>query len=77
MYKKLSRENRLSYEVADHIKALIKSEKLKAGDKLPNEMQLAELFGVSRPTVREAVKSLVSRNIIRIERGKGKTRLLF
>ena len=50
---------------------MIRKEKLKPGDKLPNEMQLAELFGVSRPTVREAVKSLVSQNIIEIQRGKG------
>jgi GntR family transcriptional repressor for pyruvate dehydrogenase complex len=71
VYKKLSSQSRLSHEVADHIKALIRSEKLKAGDKLPNEMQLAESFGVSRPTVREAVKSLVSKNIIEIVRGKG------
>jgi len=71
MYRKLSNQNRLSYEVANHIKALLRSNKLKAGDKLPNEMQLAQLFGVSRPTVREAVKSLVSQNIIEIVRGKG------
>lgn len=71
MYKKLSNHNRLSLEAADHIKTLVRSEKLKAGDKLPNEMQLAESFGVSRPTVREAVKSLVSQNIIEIIRGKG------
>ena len=71
MYKKLSNRNRLSHEAADHIKTLIRGEKLKAGDKLPNEMQLAESFGVSRPTVREAVKSLVSQNIIEIVRGKG------
>jgi DNA-binding FadR family transcriptional regulator len=71
MYKKLNKQSRLSHEAASHIKALIKSEKLKAGDKLPNEMQLAGLFGISRPTVREAVKSLVSQNIIEIVRGKG------
>jgi DNA-binding FadR family transcriptional regulator len=71
MYKKLSSRSRLSHEAANHIKALIRSEKLKAGDKLPNEMQLAKSFGVSRPTVREAVQSLMSQNIIEIVRGKG------
>ena len=71
MYKKLGNQSHLSNEAAEHIKALIRSEKLKAGDKLPNEMQLAELFGVSRPTVREAVKSLMSQNIVVIVRGKG------
>jgi DNA-binding FadR family transcriptional regulator len=71
MYKKLSSRSKLSHEAANHIKALIRSEKLKAGDKLPNEMQLAKSFGVSRPTVREAVQSLMSQNIIEIVRGKG------
>jgi GntR family transcriptional repressor for pyruvate dehydrogenase complex len=71
MYKRISNERRLSLEVANRIKELIRKEKLKPGNKLPNEMQLAELFGVSRPTVREAAKSLVSQNIIEIHRGKG------
>ena len=71
MYRRIPNERRLSLEVANRIKELIRNEKLKPGDKLPNEMQLAELFGVSRPTVREAVKSLVSQNIIEIQRGKG------
>jgi GntR family transcriptional repressor for pyruvate dehydrogenase complex len=71
MYKKLSSRSRLSHEAANHIKALIRGEKLKAGDKLPNEMQLAKSFGVSRPTLREAVQSLMSQNIIEIVRGKG------
>ncbi len=71
MYKKLGNQSQLSREAAEHIKTLIRSEKLKSGDKLPNETRLAELFGVSRPTVREAVKSLVSHNIIEIVRGKG------
>lgn len=71
MYRRIPNEQRLSLEVANRIKELIRKEKLKPGDKLPNEMQLAKLFGVSRPTVREAVKSLVSQNIIEIRRGKG------
>jgi len=71
MYRRIPNEQRLSLEVANREKELIRKEKLKPGDKLPNEMQLAKLFGVSRPTVREAVKSLVSQNIIEIQRGKG------
>lgn len=35
------------------------------GDKLPPETELAELFGVSRPTVREALGALVSAGLIR------------
>jgi GntR family transcriptional repressor for pyruvate dehydrogenase complex len=71
MYKKIENQHRLSHEVADQIKTLIRGEKLKPGDKLPSEMELTRLFGVSRPTVREAVKTLVSQNIIEIVRGRG------
>ena len=71
MYRRIPNERYLSLEVANRIKDLIRMEKLRPGDKLPNEMQLAEQFGVSRPTVREAVKSLVSQNVIEIQRGKG------
>jgi GntR family transcriptional repressor for pyruvate dehydrogenase complex len=71
MYRRVSNRTRLSHEVADQVKALIRAEKLKPGDKLPNETRLGELFGVSRPTVREAVNSLASQNIIEIRRGRG------
>ena len=71
MYRRIKNQNFLSNEVANRIKELILKKKLRPGNKLPNEMQLAELFGVSRPTIREAVKSLVSQNIIMILRGKG------
>jgi len=71
MYINLSKEPRRSQEVASHIKALIRDNMLKPGEKLPNEMELCGLFSVSRPTIREAVKILVSQGIIEIRRGKG------
>lgn len=42
-----------------------------AGDKLPNEYELAEKLNVGRSTIREAIKALVSRNILEIRRGAG------
>jgi len=71
MYTNLSTEKQRSQEVASHIKELIRDKKLKPGEKLPNELELCALFSVSRPTVREAVKALVSQGIIEIRRGKG------
>ena len=71
MYTNLSSEKRRSQEVAAHLKELIRDEKLKPGEKLPNEMELCELFSVSRPTIREAEKTLMSQGIIEIRRGKG------
>ena len=38
---------------------------------LPGELQLAERFGVSRPTARRALASLQQQGLIRIERGRG------
>ncbi|ADN01578.1 FadR/GntR family transcriptional regulator [Spirochaeta thermophila] len=71
MYRRVNAKTHLSREIADHIKDLIRRKKLNPGEKLPNEIELAQLFGVSRPTIREAIKTLVSQNIIEIVRGKG------
>ncbi|AEA28863.1 GntR domain protein (plasmid) [Pseudonocardia dioxanivorans CB1190] len=44
--------------VIDHIEALIRHGSLQRGDRLPGERQLADMLGVSRASVREAVRSL-------------------
>lgn len=41
------------------------------GDKLPTEMELSEVLGVGRNTVREALRILMSRNIVTIRQGSG------
>ncbi|WP_459964133.1 GntR family transcriptional regulator [Nocardia sp. IFM 10818] len=41
-----------------HLRELITSEKLKPGDQIPTELDLAEQFGFSRPTVNKAVRML-------------------
>lgn len=41
------------------------------GEKLPNEFELGERFGVGRSTIREAVKLLVSKGILEVRRGSG------
>ena len=52
-------------QVEQQIREAILSGQFAQGDKLPAEVQLAEQFGVSRPTVREALGSLVSAGLIR------------
>lgn len=42
-----------------------------ASEKLPNEHELAQELGVSRTSIREAVKTLVARGLLRVERGRG------
>lgn len=61
----------LAEVVAEQISEMIADGSLKAGEKLPNEFALAEKLNVGRGTVREAVKILVSRNILMIRRGYG------
>ena len=61
----------LSQHIVDEIVELINNQKYKPGDQLPNEIELSEKLGVARGTLREAVKQLVSRNVLEIRRGKG------
>ena len=61
----------LPQRVSDQIVKLITQRQLKAGDKLPNEFEMAQQLSVGRGTIREAVKILVSRNILEIRRGRG------
>jgi DNA-binding FadR family transcriptional regulator len=44
---------------------------LEAGEQLPNEYDLTQLLKVGRSTVREAVRSLTSRNILEVHQGAG------
>ena len=61
----------LAEQVQDQIYRYILEKPLEEGDKLPNEFQLGEKFGVGRSTIREAVKLLVSRGIVEVRRGSG------
>ncbi len=61
----------LSENVSNQIKHLILDGTFPIGEKIPSEQELAEQLGVSRNTIRDAVKLLVSKNILRIKRGKG------
>ena len=61
----------LSIEVAEKLIESIKNGEYEIGSKIPNEMDLATKFSVSRSTIREAIKQLVSRNILEIHRGNG------
>lgn len=61
----------LTEQIADDIIQLINSQQYNPGDRIPNEHELAEKLHVSRGTIREAVKMLISRNVLEIRRGKG------
>jgi GntR family transcriptional regulator, transcriptional repressor for pyruvate dehydrogenase complex len=56
-------------EIADQIRKEISDRRLKAGDRLPPERTLAEQFGVSRNTLREALRSLENAGLLRLQKG--------
>lgn len=61
-----------AYKLAQiEIKKFIEVHGLKAGDALPPEGKLAEELGISRPSLREAVKALESLGIIESRHGEG------
>ncbi len=53
------------------IKELIIDQQLRPGDLLPTECKLCEQLGVSRSSVREAIRKLEALNIVSVEHGKG------
>lgn len=57
--------------IVDEIKKYIKKNNLKGGDKLPNQQDLTEMLGVSRTSLREALRTLQAVGIIEIKNGKG------
>ncbi len=56
-------------QIAEAIRAQILSGELTLDQRLPTESDLADSFGVSRPTIREALKRLAAKNLIRSKRG--------
>jgi GntR family transcriptional regulator, transcriptional repressor for pyruvate dehydrogenase complex len=65
-----TRKARKSYEqIIAHVRGEISSGELRPGDRLPPETDLARSLGVSRPTVREALKVLEALNVLESSTG--------
>lgn len=63
------KRTRSSDDVVDQIRGAILSGQLKAGDRLPNERDLCVVFGVSRATLREGLRTLEALGAIGIRPG--------
>lgn len=61
--------DRVSQVIVDQIKLLMREGKLTNGDRLPSERELCQRFGVSRVTVREALRVLEANGLIGIRVG--------
>jgi DNA-binding FadR family transcriptional regulator len=59
----------MSAVIVQQIRGLIRSGKLQAGDRLPPERQLAAQFGVSRVTVRDALRGLQASGLVEVRVG--------
>ncbi len=67
----MQKEN-LSQRIADTLKKMIVEEHIyNYGEKLPNENELSQELGVSRTTLREAIRTLISNGVLVVKRGKG------
>lgn len=65
------KSTRIYEEIVRQVKQLIAEGKLKSGDRLPPERDLALKFMVSRTSVREALRALQSRGLVEIRAGEG------
>ena len=65
------RKKRAYEDIVTQIRTLIEKGRLKHGDQLPNENELSETFKVSRSTVREAILSLETLDLVDRRQGDG------
>lgn len=62
---------KISSQIAEQIRSSILAGEFTPGDKLPPERELAEMFGVSRPSVREALNLLAASGLVESYQGGG------
>ena len=68
---KQTEKQTLGEKTAQNLLEMIQQKEYTPGDKLPTEAELVETLGVGRNTVREALRILMSRNIVTIRQGSG------
>ncbi|MCC6397992.1 MAG: FadR family transcriptional regulator [Bacteroidetes bacterium] len=71
IFQNLGSRALLSHSIEEQIERAITDRKLVPGQKLPTELELCRSFGVSRTVMREALRVLHSRGLVRIQKGKG------
>ncbi|WP_437881630.1 FCD domain-containing protein [Pseudomonas sp. LRF_L74] len=65
------RQRRLSDDIVSQLESMILEGSLKSGERLPAERVLAEQFGVSRPSLREAIQKLAAKGLLISRQGGG------
>lgn len=68
----LQPHKKMAERIRDAVTDYIRAQGLKAGDRIPTEAELCAAFGVSRPSVREALRLLEQERLIVTEHGRGR-----
>ncbi len=71
IFQHIGNKQTLSLKIERTIENAIREKKLAVGSKLPTEREMCESFGVSRTALREALRRLSARGLIRIQKGSG------
>jgi GntR family transcriptional repressor for pyruvate dehydrogenase complex len=71
MWQQIGQNGSVSDRIERQVLHLIAAEHLKPGERLPSERDLAALLKVSRPSVREAIKSLEAQGRLHVRHGQG------
>ena len=66
-----AKQSRIFQDIVDQIQEAILDGRFKAGDMLPSERELKEMFQTSRGTLREALRVLEQKGLIEIKLGVG------
>ncbi len=69
--RRLISRPRASHEIIEVLRQDIATHRLPRGSRLPNEREMARQFGVSQPTVREAIRALDAMGLIEVRHGSG------
>lgn len=69
--KNIVRRESLSKQVSDRLEEMIASGEYEIGAKIPAEPELADMFQVSRNTIREAIQSLTWAGLLSVKQGDG------
>ncbi len=70
-FKSVTRPKNLSSQIVEQLMDAINKGVFGAGNYLPSESKLVEIFGVSRGVIREALLMLSAKGVIEIQKGKG------
>ena len=70
-FSPLQKQQTVAEAISAEILSLLRQKELRAGDKLPPERELAEMLGVSRPSLREALRALSIMKVVEVRQGDG------